>query len=116
MAVVIRLSRKGQKKRPFYRLVAAEKGSKRDGRFLEILGTYNPMLEEEKENLPKISLKEDRIQYWLGNGALPTKVARSVIFKGSETLKKEITETENARIEKKRAKRKARAAKQKSAA
>ena len=73
------------------------------------------MIEADTENLKQVTLKEDRIKYWIGNGALPTKVARSVICKTSEDLKKDITGRENARLEKKRAKRKARADRQKSA-
>ena len=64
MAVKIRLARHGSKKRPAYRIVAADSRDKRDGRFLEILGTYNPMT-----NPPAIAFKEDRYEYWTGVGA-----------------------------------------------
>lgn len=67
MAVKIRLSRAGAKKRPFYRIVAADARSPRDGRFLERLGTYDPTTEPST-----ITLKHDRIEYWLGVGAQPT--------------------------------------------
>ncbi len=75
MATKIRLSRGGAKKRPFYRIVVADSRSPRDGRFIERVGTYNPMVA--KDHPERIVLKEDRIKHWLANGALPTdRVAR----------------------------------------
>ena len=75
MSTKIRLSRSGAKKRPFYRIVIADTGSPRDGRFIERVGTYNPMVS--KDHPERIVLKEDRIKHWLSNGALPTdRVAR----------------------------------------
>ncbi|MFH2092514.1 MAG: 30S ribosomal protein S16 [Pseudomonadota bacterium] len=76
MAVKIRLTRKGTKKKPFYRIVAADVECPRDGRFLELLGTYNPMVEP-----AAITLKEDRVQYWLGEGAKPTTTVKSIFKK-----------------------------------
>ena len=73
MAVRIRLTRKGTKKKPFYRIVAADKEMPRDGRFLELLGTYDPMVEP-----VVITLKEDRINYWLGEGAKPSSTVASL--------------------------------------
>ncbi len=73
MAVRIRLTRKGTKKKPFYRIVAADKEMPRDGRFLELLGTYDPMVEP-----VAITLKEDRINYWLGEGAKPSTTVASL--------------------------------------
>lgn len=70
MSLRIRLSRGGAKKRPFYRIVVAEATSPRDGRFVEKLGTYNPMLPQGHDH--RITLKEDRIKHWLSIGALPT--------------------------------------------
>ena len=70
MSVRIRLARGGTKKRPFYRIVATDKRSPRDGRFLEKLGTYNPLLPKDDDNL--VVLREDRIRHWLGAGALPS--------------------------------------------
>ena len=70
MALKIRLTRQGAKKRPFYRIVVADVRSPRDGRYLEIVGTYNPMLS--KESGERITLKEDRIQHWMSVGAKPT--------------------------------------------
>ena len=70
MALKIRLTRQGAKKRPFYRIVVADVRSPRDGRYLEILGAYNPMLSKDDEN--RITLKEDRIKHWIGVGAQAT--------------------------------------------
>ena len=75
MSTKIRLSRSGAKKRPFYRIVIADTRSPRDGRFIERVGTYNPMVP--KDHPERIVLKEERIKHWLKNGALPTdRVAR----------------------------------------
>ena len=74
MAVKIRLTRKGTKKKPFYRIVAADIESPRDGRFLELLGTYDPMVEP-----AAVTLKEDRINYWLGEGAKPSTTVQSIL-------------------------------------
>ncbi len=71
----IRLTRGGAKKRPFYRIVVADSRAPRDGRFIEKLGSYNPMLP--KEHADRLILKEERVKYWLGVGALPSdRVAR----------------------------------------
>jgi len=75
MALKIRMARAGAKKRPFYNIVVADSRSPRDGRFIEKLGTYNPMLV--KDHPDRIKLKAERIQHWLGVGALPSeRVAR----------------------------------------
>ena len=75
MSLKIRLSRAGAKKRPFYRVVVADTRSPRDGRFLERLGTYDPMLP--KDHPERVRLKEERIRHWLGVGATPSdRVAR----------------------------------------
>lgn len=68
MAVRIRLTRVGRKKRPYYRVVAADSAMPRDGRFLEILGTYDPF-----PNPSVFQFKEERVLHWLKNGALPSK-------------------------------------------
>jgi small subunit ribosomal protein S16 len=70
MSLKIRLARGGAKKRPFYSIVVADARSPRDGRFIEKLGTYNPMLE--KGHAERVTLKEERIRHWLGVGAQPT--------------------------------------------
>jgi small subunit ribosomal protein S16 len=75
MSVRIRLARGGTKKRPFYRIVAADSRDARDGRFLEKLGTYNPILPS--DNPERVVLREERLRYWLGVGAQPSdRVAR----------------------------------------
>ena len=78
MAVKIRLARAGAKKRPFYRIVASDARSPRDGRFLEKLGTYDPLVEA--DGAPgRVELKRDRVEYWLGVGAQPTNVVRRIL-------------------------------------
>src|SRR5260370_34132902 len=75
MSLKIRLARGGAKKRPFYSIVVADARSPRDGRFIEKLGTYNPMLE--RGHADRVTLKEERLKHWLGVGAQPTeRVAR----------------------------------------
>jgi small subunit ribosomal protein S16 len=100
VAVVIRLARHGQTKRPFYRIVAADKERRRDGRFLDIVGTYNPMVEP-----PEVDLKEDLIKKWLDVGAKPSLVVSNLIKKAFPGL---IEDKEKARHEKILAKRRAR--------
>ena len=70
MAVALRLSRGGSKKRPYFRIVAADIRAPRDGRYLERLGTYNPM--KEKDDPERVTLNTERIKYWLSVGAKPT--------------------------------------------
>jgi len=70
MAMKIRLARGGSKKRPFYRIVAADSRMPRDGRFIEKLGTYNPLLPKDSEERVKMDM--ERVQYWLDKGAQPT--------------------------------------------
>ena len=75
MALKIRMSRGGSKKRPFYRIVVADGRMPRDGRFIEKLGTYNPLLPKDSDERVKLDL--DRAKYWLGEGAKPSdRVAR----------------------------------------
>jgi len=75
MSVSLRLSRGGSKKRPYYKIVIANSTAPRDGKFLEQVGTYNPLLAKDDEN--RVRLVEDRVKYWLGVGAQPTdRVAR----------------------------------------
>lgn len=76
MSVRIRLARHGAKKRPFYRIVAADIESPRDGRFLEMLGTYNPL-----QDPAEINLKSDRIKYWMDKGAIPSDTVDSLLRK-----------------------------------
>lgn len=75
MAMKIRLARGGSKKRPFYSIVAADSRMPRDGRFIEKLGTYNPLLAKDSED--RVKFDAERVQFWLGKGAQPTdRVAR----------------------------------------
>jgi len=76
MAVKIRLARHGAKKRPFYRIVVADSESPRDGRFLEIVGSYNPLTDP-----AEVSLKNDRVKYWMDQGAVPTSTVKSLLSK-----------------------------------
>lgn len=82
MALAIRLSRGGRKSRPFYRIVVADKRMPRDGRYIERLGTYNPLLDDQNEE--RVKLVEDRIKYWLSQGAKPSE--RVAIFLGKAGL------------------------------
>lgn len=70
MAMKIRLTRRGSKKRPFYSIVAADSRMPRDGRFIEKLGTYNPLLAKDDPN--RVKMDVDRIQHWMSVGATPT--------------------------------------------
>jgi len=78
MAVKIRLARGGAKKRPFYRIVASDARSPRDGRFLEKLGTYNPMTKD-----GTVTLDRARIDYWISVGAQPTDAVRRLLRKAA---------------------------------
>ena len=74
MAVRIRLSRHGKKKAPFYRLVVADSHSPRDGRFIEILGTYNPLTDP-----AEVKVDVERAAFWIKNGASPSETARILL-------------------------------------
>ncbi|MEM9967034.1 MAG: 30S ribosomal protein S16 [Pseudomonadota bacterium] len=77
MAMKIRLARGGSKKRPFYRIVAADSRMPRDGRFIEKLGTYNPLLPKDSEERVKMDI--EKVQAWLGKGAQPTDRVRRML-------------------------------------
>lgn len=70
MSTKIRLARHGSKKRPYYRVVIADSRAPRDGKFIEQIGSYNPMLPKDSEE--RVTFKEDRVKYWLETGAQPT--------------------------------------------
>ena len=90
MSMKIRLARGGSKKRPFYRIVAADSRMPRDGRFIEKLGTYNPLLAKDSEE--RVKMDVERVQYWISQGAQPTdRVARMLEAAGV----KEKTERNN---------------------
>ncbi|MBL4750905.1 MAG: 30S ribosomal protein S16 [Amylibacter sp.] len=93
MAMKIRLARGGSKKRPFYRVVAADSRMPRDGRYVEKLGTYNPLLPKDSED--RVKLDMERVQHWLNEGAQPTdRVARFLEAAGV------LTKTERSNPEK----------------
>lgn len=74
--VRIRLARHGAKKRPFYRIVAADRACRRDGKFIEIIGTYNPLAEP-----AEVSFKQERVKHWMDQGALPTNTVKNLLKK-----------------------------------
>ena len=76
MSVKIRLARHGAKKRPFYRIVVADSESPRDGKFLEVVGTYNPLLDP-----AEVNLKDERVKYWMDQGAIPTGTVKNLLKK-----------------------------------
>jgi len=82
MSVKIRLARHGAKKKPYYRIVIADTESPRDGRYLETVGTYNPLPDP-----AEISLKGDRIQYWIQQGATPTNTVKGLLKQEGISLK-----------------------------
>jgi small subunit ribosomal protein S16 len=82
MAVKIRLARHGAKKRPFYRIVVADSEAPRDGRFLETVGTYNPLRDP-----AEIAVKQERVKYWLDQGAIPTDTVKSLLKKDGAAQK-----------------------------
>lgn len=90
MAVKIRLMRMGAKKRPFYRVVVADSRVPRDGKYIEILGTYNPLLD--KDN---IKIEEEKALKWLKNGAEPTDTAKDVLSKAG--IMKKFHDTKNGK-------------------
>jgi len=87
MAMKIRLARGGSKKRPFYAIVAADSRMPRDGRFIEKLGTYNPMLPKDSEERVKMNM--ERVKYWLGEGAAPTDRVSRMLEAAGELPKKD---------------------------
>ena len=76
MAVKLRLKRMGSKQKPFYRVVAADSRSPRDGRFIETVGTNNPIKQEDN-----LTINEERALYWLNNGAQPTDTVKNILSK-----------------------------------
>jgi small subunit ribosomal protein S16 len=84
MAIKIRLARMGKKKKPFYRIVVADSRAPRDGRFIEIVGNYDP-----KVDPPEVTIKEDRVTEWLSKGAEPTVTVYHLLKKKGVDIKKE---------------------------
>jgi small subunit ribosomal protein S16 len=105
VAVVLRLARLGKHKSPAYRIVATDKQNKRDGRFLEVVGTYNPLF-----NPARVTLKEDLVKKWLGVGAQPSEVVRSLIKRSLPGVVEAREDHQRSKIQAARKARKARAA------
>ena len=95
MSMKIRLARGGSKKRPFYRIVAADSRMPRDGRYIEKLGTYNPLLPKDSEERVKMNM--ERIQYWIGQGAQPTDRISRMLEAAGVIEKKERAEEKAAK-------------------
>lgn len=106
MAVALRLARHGKKGRAIYRIVAAEKENKRDGKFLSIVGTYNPNTDP-----ATVSFKEDLVKKWLDQGAQPTQSVASLIKKSFPGVLEKKIEHQRKKIQEKRRARKKRQAK-----
>lgn len=110
MSLKIRLARGGAKKRPFYSIVVADSRMPRDGRFIEKVGTYNPLLKKDDPN--RVQYKEERVKHWLGVGAKPTdRVARFLAAndlvkweRGNNPQKGEPGEKAKARVEERKEK------------
>lgn len=79
MAVKLRLTRQGGKKRPFYRIVVADSEAPRDGSFIEVVGTYDPMV-----NPAKVDLKSERVSFWLEKGVIPTETVKQILKKANK--------------------------------
>lgn len=108
MAMKIRLARGGSKKRPHYAIVACDSRMPRDGRFLEKLGTYNPLLPKDSEDRVKMNM--ERVQYWLGHGAQPTdRIARFLEAAGvrEKTERKNMKKAEPGKAAQERAAKRA---------
>jgi small subunit ribosomal protein S16 len=100
MSVMLRLARGGQKKRPFYRIVVTKKAARRDGKFIEVIGNYNPMTEP-----ATVNLREDRVKHWLSVGAQPSDKVSEFIIK---QIPGHLEAIRDGRVKKTQAKRTAR--------
>ena len=101
MAVKIRLTRLGDKKSPFYRIVVAESSAPRDGRFIEVLGTFNPLT-----NPAEIKVDKEKVQDWIGKGALPTDTAKAVLVQAGAIKAEKYVPKKNAKAATPKAKKK----------
>lgn len=88
MAVKIRLARAGARNRPFYRIVVTDGRSPRDGRFIEQIGTYDP-----RTNPTAVSIKNDRVEHWVGRGAKPTRTVSELISQLKKRASEEVSES-----------------------
>ena len=91
MAVKLRLKRMGAKQRPFYRIVAADERSPRDGRFLETVGTYNPISKP-----AEVKIDEEKAMHWLNEGAIPTETVKNIFSK--EGIMKKYAEAKSKKV------------------
>lgn len=114
MSLKIRLTRGGAKKRPYYSIVIADSRSPRDGRFIEKVGTYNPMLD--KGDAHRLVMKEDRLRHWLGLGAQPTDRVLRFLGDAGILAKPAIRETPKKSAPKAKAQERAKAAAEAAAA
>ncbi len=89
--VKVRLKRIGAKKKPFYRIVIADSRSPRDGKFIETVGTYDP-----RKDPSEVTLKAERIRYWLDQGAQPTDTVRSILKKNGVSPKSQVGQSQTA--------------------
>lgn len=105
MSLVIRMRQQGRRNRPFYRLVVTDSRSRRDGKYVECIGWYNPF-EEEQDKL--LSIKPDRLQHWLDQGAVLSDKAKHLAVKGAPSVLKSYKEKTLARRLKETAKRRSR--------
>ena len=101
MAVKIRLTRLGDKKSPFYRIVVADSKSPRDGKFIEVLGTFNPLTKP-----AEIKVDKDLVTKWLGNGATPTDTAKAVLVQAGVIKPEKFKPKANAKAPTPKAKKK----------
>ncbi|MHB1218588.1 MAG: 30S ribosomal protein S16 [Alphaproteobacteria bacterium] len=108
MSLKIRMTRIGAKKRPFYRIVVADSRSPRDGRFIEKIGTYNPMLA--RDNPLRVILDTERAKHWLGVGALPSDRVAHFLHAAGLGEKPAITKTTKAHLPKAKAQERLKAA------
>ena len=108
MGLKIRLARAGAKKRPYYHIVIADSRSPRDGRFIERVGSYNPMLPAEHED--RVRLLPDRLQHWIGNGAVATERVAKFLGKAGLTAMPVWNEQPHQSAPKKKAQERAKAA------
>jgi small subunit ribosomal protein S16 len=108
MSLKIRMTRIGAKKRPFYRIVVADSRSPRDGRFIEKIGTYNPMLA--RDNPQRVILDAERAKHWLGVGALPSDRVAHFLHAAGLGEKPTISKTTKAHLPKAKAQERLKAA------
>ena len=104
MGIKIRLARGGSKKRPYYRIVVADERAPRDGRYIEKVGTYNPMLA--KDNAERVTFADERVKYWLGEGAQPTDRVKRFLAAANFVEAREVPEQTKKHLQSERTKMK----------